>query len=160
MYGREGGRFVDLVGEKRVEDYHILDRSTLHLRVRNCNPILVRIHLLCNCTYWSTPYLWLQRLPRPLSEDGGRVFVECKDGIIPLLGVTPLTPISGIKHHLEGLTGVPISQQLLSSVGRVMHDEFLVRDFDVLHKVYEDSVIDLCKSGMREALGLKEGHGS
>lgn len=41
-----------------------------------------------------------------------------------------------------------------------MHDEFLVRDFDVLHKVYEDSVIDLCKSGMREALGLKEGHGS
>ncbi|XP_024381244.1 uncharacterized protein [Physcomitrium patens] len=123
MYGREGGRFVDLVGEKRVEDYHILDRSTLHLR----------------------------RLPRPLSEDGGRVFVECKDGIIPLLGVTPLTPISGIKHHLEGLTGVPISQQLLSSVGRVMHDEFLVRDFDVLHKVYEDSVIDLCKSEDKNA---------
>jgi len=33
MYGREGGRFVDLVGEKRVEEYHILDRSTLQLKV-------------------------------------------------------------------------------------------------------------------------------
>lgn len=34
MYGREGGRVVDLVGDKRLEEYHILDRSTLHLRVR------------------------------------------------------------------------------------------------------------------------------
>lgn len=118
MYGREGGRFVDLVGEKRVEEYHILDRSTLQLK----------------------------RLPRPLSEDGSRIFVETKDGVIPVLGVSPLTSISGMKHLLEGLTGIPVSQQLLSSVGRVMHDEFLVRDFDGLHKVYEDSIIDLCKS--------------
>lgn len=35
MYGREGGRFVDLVGEKRVDEYHILDRSTLQLKVRS-----------------------------------------------------------------------------------------------------------------------------
>ncbi|KAG0583641.1 hypothetical protein KC19_3G151300 [Ceratodon purpureus] len=118
MYGREGGRFVDLVGEKRIDEYHILDRSTLQLK----------------------------RLPRPLSEDGGRVFVETKDGVIPLLGVSPLTPISAIKHLLEALTSIPVSQQLLSSVGRVMHDEFLLRDFDGLHKVYEDSIIDLCKS--------------
>lgn len=89
----------------------------------------------------------MQRLPRPLSEDGSRVFVETKDGVIPVLGVSPLTSISGIKHLLEGLTGIPVAQQLLSSSGRVMHDEFLVRDFDGLHKVYEDSIIDLCKSG-------------
>lgn len=75
------------------------------------------------------------------------MFVETKDGVIPVLGVSPLTQISGIKHLLEGLTGIPVPQQLLSSVGRVMHDEFLVRDFDGLHKVYEDSIIDLCKSG-------------
>ena len=35
MYGREGGRFVDLVGEKRVDEYHILDRSTRQLKVRS-----------------------------------------------------------------------------------------------------------------------------
>lgn len=33
MYGREGGRYVELVGEKRVEEYHILDKSTLKLKV-------------------------------------------------------------------------------------------------------------------------------
>ena len=33
MFGREGGRLVDLVDEKRVEEYHILDRTTLHLKV-------------------------------------------------------------------------------------------------------------------------------
>ena len=76
------------------------------------------------------------------------MFIETKDGVIPLLGVSPLTPVSAIKHILEALTGIPVSQQLLSSVGRVMHDEFLVRDFDGLHKVYEDSIIDLCKSGI------------
>ena len=70
--------------------------------------------------------------------------------MIPLLGVSPLTPISAIKHLLEALTSIPVSQQLLSSVGRVMHDEFLLRDFDGLHKVYEDSIIDLCKSGRPE----------
>lgn len=118
MYGREGGRVVDLVGDKRLEEYHILDRSTLHLR----------------------------RLPRPLSEDGGRVFVETEDGIIPLLGVSPLTSISDIKHRLEELTAIPVSHQLLSCLGRVMHDEFLIRDFNGLHKIHEDSVIDLCKT--------------
>jgi hypothetical protein len=76
------------------------------------------------------------------------VFVESKDGVLPLLGVSPLTPISAVKHLLEALTGISVSQQLLSSVGRVMHDEFLVRDFDGLHRIYEDSIIDLCKSGM------------
>lgn len=34
MYGRETGRFVELVDEKRVDEYHILDRTTLHLKVR------------------------------------------------------------------------------------------------------------------------------
>jgi hypothetical protein len=37
MYGREGGRFVDLVDEKRLDDYHILDRSTLQLKVSFSN---------------------------------------------------------------------------------------------------------------------------
>jgi len=118
MYGREGGRFVDLVDEKRLDDYHILDRSTLQLK----------------------------RLPNQLPDIGGRIFVETKDGVLPLLGVTPLTPVAAIKHALEGLTGIPVAQQLLSSVGRVMHDEFLVNDYDGLHMVYEDSILDLSKS--------------
>jgi hypothetical protein len=45
MYGREGGRFVDLVDEKRLDDYHILDRSTLQLKVSfsNCggSPLVI-----------------------------------------------------------------------------------------------------------------------
>ena len=90
----------------------------------------------------------MQRLPSPLPESGGRVFVETKDGLLPLLGVAPSTPVAGIKHLLEGLTGIPAAQQLLSSVGRVMHDDFLIEDFDGLHTVYEDSIIDLCKSGL------------
>lgn len=76
--------------------------------------------------------------------------METKDGILPLLGVCPLTPVTGIKHLLEGLTGIPVSQQLLSTVGRVMHDEFLVRDFDGLNEIHENSIIDLCRSGMFE----------
>lgn len=40
-----------------------------------------------------------------------------------------------------------------------MYDEFFVRDFDVLYKVYEDFVIDFCKLGMWEVLGFKEGYG-
>lgn len=102
--------------------------------------------------YWKCS-VCLQRLPSPLPEDGGRVFVETKDGILPLLGVCPLTPVTGIKHLLEGLTGIPVSQQLLSTVGRVMHDEFLVRDFDGLNEIHENSIIDLCRSGMFETQG-------
>lgn len=37
LYGRETGRFVELVDEKRVDEYHILDRTTLHLKVRGLN---------------------------------------------------------------------------------------------------------------------------
>lgn len=79
------------------------------------------------------------------------MFVETEDGIIPLLGVSPLTSISDIKHRLEELTAIPVSHQLLSCLGRVMHDEFLIRDFNGLHKIHEDSVIDLCKTGTVEA---------
>lgn len=46
MYGREGGRFVDLVDEKRLDDYHILDRSTLQLKVSFSEPWWVPI---CYC---------------------------------------------------------------------------------------------------------------
>ncbi len=95
---------------------------------------------MCNLSF-------LQRLPNQLPDIGGRIFVETKDGVLPLLGVTPLTPVAAIKHALEGLTGIPAAQQLLSSVGRVMHDEFLVNDYDGLHMVYEDSILDLSKSG-------------
>jgi len=49
-----------------------------------------------------------------------------------ILGVAPLTPVAAIKHALQGLTGIPMAQQLLSSVGCVIHDEFLVNDYDGL----------------------------
>lgn len=75
--------------------------------------------------------------------------METKDGILPLLGVSPLTHVSELKQALENMTGIPMAQQLLSSVGRVMHDEFIIKDFDGFHTVFEDSVIDLCKSGTK-----------
>ncbi|CAM6017480.1 unnamed protein product [Sphagnum balticum] len=64
-----------------------------------------------------------------------------------ILGVAPLTPVAAIKHALQGLTGIPMEQQLLSSVGCVMHDEFLVNDYDGLNTLYQDSILDLSKSG-------------
>lgn len=79
-----------------------------------------------------------------------------KNGVLPLLGITPRTPVSHIKKTLETMSGIPMSQQLLSSVGRVMHDEFFVEDFEGLHAIYEDSVLDLCKSG--ECLDSAEIH--
>jgi len=61
--------------------------------------------------------------------------------------VAPLTPVAAVKHALQGLTGIPVAQQLLSSVGCVMHDEFLVNDYDGLNTLYQDSILDLSKSG-------------
>jgi hypothetical protein len=60
--------------------------------------------------------------------------------------VAPLTPVAAIKHALQGMTGIPVAQQLLSSVGCVMHDEFLVNDYDGLNTLYQDSILDLSKS--------------
>ncbi|KAJ7555381.1 hypothetical protein O6H91_05G035000 [Diphasiastrum complanatum] len=119
FFGRESGKTVDLIDSGKLDEYNILDRATLQLK----------------------------RIPQPLPETGGRVFVETKDGIIPLLGVSPLQQVSDMKHSLEKLTGIPASQQLLSSIGHAMHDEFHVKDFEGLHTIYEDSTIDLCKSG-------------
>jgi hypothetical protein len=58
--------------------------------------------------------------------------------------VSPLTPVAAIKHALQGLTGIPVEQQLLSSA---MRDEFLVNDYDGLNTLYQDSILDLSKSG-------------
>jgi hypothetical protein len=57
--------------------------------------------------------------------------------------VAPLTPVAAIKHALQGLAGIPVAQQLLSSVGCVMHDEFLVNDYDGLNTLNQDSILDL-----------------
>jgi hypothetical protein len=64
--------------------------------------------------------------------------VETKDSVLPFLGVAPLTPVAAIKHALQGLTAIPVSQELLSSVGCVMHDG--------LNTLYQDSILDLSKS--------------
>lgn len=73
--------------------------------------------------------------------------METRDGILPLLGVMHATRIVDLKHALARMTGIPAEQQLLSSVGRSMHDGLCIRDFDGPHRVYEDSTLDLCKSG-------------
>ncbi|KAI5070612.1 hypothetical protein GOP47_0014955 [Adiantum capillus-veneris] len=119
FFARERGQVVKLSDDDRLDQCHIIDECKLQLK----------------------------RLPQKLSEQGGRIFVETKDGILPILGIQPHTPVSQIKKVLETMTGVRVSQQLLSSVGRVMHDEFLVEDFEGVHAIYEDSVLDLCKSG-------------
>jgi hypothetical protein len=82
---------------------------------------------------------WSQRLPNQLPDIGGRILVETKDSVLPFLGVAPLTPVAAIKHALQGLTAIPVSQELLSSVGCVMHDG--------LNTLYQDSILDLSKSG-------------
>lgn len=119
FFGRERGQLVQLSDDDRLDQRHIIDECKLHLK----------------------------RLPQKLPEQGGRIFVEMKNGVLPLLGISPRTPVSHIKKTLETMSGIPMSQQLLSSVGRVMHDEFFVEDFEGLHAIYEDSVLDLCKSG-------------
>ena len=73
--------------------------------------------------------------------------MEMKNGTLPIQGISPRTSVSQIKRTIEKFTGIPSSQQLLSSVGRIMHDEFYVDDFNGLHSIYEDSTLDLCKSG-------------
>jgi hypothetical protein len=70
-----------------------------------------------------------------------------KNGVLPLQGISPRTSVLQIKRTIEKLTGIPMAQQLLSSTGRIMHDEFCVGDFDGLQSIYEDSMLDLCKSG-------------
>ncbi|KAL2611970.1 hypothetical protein R1flu_023662 [Riccia fluitans] len=127
FFAREGGRTVELDDNQTLEQYHILDKTVLELR----------------------------RLPKPLPEHGGRIFVETKDGILPLLGVTYQTQVLELKHALERMTGIPVSSQLLSSVGRIMHDEFRMKDFNGVHKVCEDSILDLCKSGDSN---IEQGH--
>lgn len=119
FWGREAGKSVDLQDGLTLEDYHILDKTTICLKT----------------------------LPEHLPKQGGRIFVETKDGILPLVGVSPLTRLSEIKRKLETMTGIPAAQQLLSSVGRVMHDDFHIKDFKGFHAIYEGSIIDLCKSG-------------
>lgn len=119
FWGREAGKSVDLQDGLTLEDYHILDKTTICLKT----------------------------LPEYLPKQGGRIFVETKDGILPLVGVSPLTRLSEIKRKLETMTGIPAAQQLLSSVGRVMHDDFHIKDFNGFHAIYEGSIIDLCKSG-------------
>ncbi|KAG6543830.1 hypothetical protein Mapa_014670 [Marchantia paleacea] len=119
FFAREGGRTVELEENQKLEDYHILDMTVLQLR----------------------------RLPQPLPEEGGRIFVETKDGILPLLHVTYQTQVIELKHALERMTGIPVDKQLLSTVGRVMHDDFQMKDFEGPHRVCEDSTLDLCKSG-------------
>lgn len=73
--------------------------------------------------------------------------METKDGILPLLHVTYQTQVIELKHALERMTGIPVDKQLLSTVGRVMHDDFQMKDFEGPHRVCEDSTLDLCKSG-------------
>eukprot|EP00250_Pteridium_aquilinum_P019109 c2429_g1_i1 orf=89-1792(+) len=119
FFGRERGKFVELCDDDRLDQRHIIDECKLNLK----------------------------RLPQKLPEQGGRIFVEMKNGILPLLGISPRTAVSHVKKILETMLGIPVSQQLLSSVGRVMHDEFFIEDFEGLHAIYEDSVLDLCKSG-------------
>ncbi|MCO5563808.1 hypothetical protein L7F22_017457 [Adiantum nelumboides] len=119
FFARERGQVVKLSDEDRLDQRHIIGECKLQLK----------------------------RLPRKLPAHGGRIFVETNDGMLPILGIQPQTPVSHIKKVLETMTGVRVSQQLLSSVGRVMHDEFLVDDFEGFHAIYEDSVLDLCKSG-------------
>lgn len=119
FWGREAGKSVDLQDELALEDYHILDKTKICLKT----------------------------LPEHLPKQGGRIFAETKDGILPLVGISPLTRISEIKRKLEVMTGIPAAHQLLSSVGRVMHDDFHIKDFKGFHAIYEGSIIDLCKSG-------------
>ncbi|KAH9327156.1 hypothetical protein KI387_007334, partial [Taxus chinensis] len=119
FWGRESGKSIDLQDGLRLQDYHILHKTNIRLKI----------------------------LPEHLPTQGGRVFVETKDGILPLLGVGPSTRVSELKQKLEHMTGIPAAHQLLSSVGRFMHDEFLIVDFEGFHAIYEGSIIDLCKSG-------------
>ncbi|KAH7284762.1 hypothetical protein KP509_34G069500 [Ceratopteris richardii] len=119
FFARAHGQVVEFSDDDRLDQLHIINESKLQLKM----------------------------LPQKLPECGGRIFVETKNGVLPILAITPMTPVSHIKETLETMTGIRVSQQLLLSVGRVMHDDFYVKDFDGVHAIYEDSVLDLCKSG-------------
>ncbi|GLJ05214.1 hypothetical protein SUGI_0013880 [Cryptomeria japonica] len=119
FWGLESGKSIRLQDDWRLQDYHILHKSSISLKI----------------------------LPERLSAEGGRIFVETKDGILPLVGIGPSSRVSELKQRLESMTGIPAAHQLLSSVGRVMHDEFHISDFEGFHAIYEGSIIDLCKSG-------------
>ncbi|EFJ28554.1 hypothetical protein SELMODRAFT_410981 [Selaginella moellendorffii] len=119
FFGREAGKTVDLPDDAKLHEYNILDKSIVELR----------------------------KAPQLLSGRGGRLFVETKDGILPLQGICGDTRVSALKDAIEKHTGILKSRQLLSSIGCVMHDEFCIKDFDGVHAIYEDSIVDLTVSG-------------
>ncbi|GBG70092.1 hypothetical protein CBR_g5724 [Chara braunii] len=119
VYGLEGSQTVTLSDSDSLHDRHILDKSTLYLHA----------------------------LPRSLPPQGGRIYVETKEGVLPLTGIRPTTTVRAVKELLSKLTLIPICRQMLYSIGRVMHDEMMVRDFEGLHAVHVDSVLDMCVSG-------------
>eukprot|EP00243_Klebsormidium_subtile_P004178 TRINITY_DN17972_c0_g1_i1.p1 TRINITY_DN17972_c0_g1~~TRINITY_DN17972_c0_g1_i1.p1 ORF type:complete len:550 (-),score=75.75 TRINITY_DN17972_c0_g1_i1:532-2181(-) len=120
LWGVHAASQIELFDDDRLAEKHVVDQAVLRLRV----------------------------LPAQLDqEDGGRVFVETKAGLLPLLGIRPTTRVRFLKEMLCSLLSTPLHHQTLSSAGRVMHDDQQIADFEGLHAVYADSVLDLCCTG-------------
>eukprot|EP00850_Spirogloea_muscicola_P001088 SM000004S14958 [mRNA] locus=s4:484026:486486:- [translate_table: standard] len=103
---------------------------------------------------FSESPLHVHVLPRPLHAAGGRLRVTTPTGSIVLDDVHPGLQVDALKQRVQTSVGSKAEGLTLFSLGLELRDHARLDQIQGVHAVREDSILDVCSSGLTSKPGL------
>eukprot|EP00850_Spirogloea_muscicola_P001903 SM000007S20863 [mRNA] locus=s7:628871:631434:+ [translate_table: standard] len=103
---------------------------------------------------FSESPLHVHILPRPLHAAGGRLRVTAPTGLIVLDDVHPGLQVEALKQRGQSSVGFKAEGLTLVSLGLDLRDHARLNNIQGVHAVREDSILDVCPSGLTSKPGL------